>query len=764
MKKIIYLIIMGAILIPTVKPLLMPVKLTSAEVAKPQNGIVITEIMATASSNLEWIEVQNTNDSAVSLDGWKFFENATNHGLTLFQGEWTLKSDETAIIANKADELKTAFPLLDVTIFDSSWTSLKEEGEEIGLKTSDGNFAELFTYIPNTGNSLQRIDNSKNDYSINNWLNAPHTIGKENLTSELILQEEPQAEEMQATADVSKLITPETSEPMQLDTAKPATPDTDLLPKKTTKQTFQTPSTQSPNAVITIQSGVTTAYDKVTINLDGTNSKDLNGEKLTYFWDFGDGYVYENKNPPSHSYKETGDYIITLRVTNASGLFDERTLTVKVFEKEANTQASEQEASDSEPENKQETDSQISTKKENTESESPTSEETKSSSAYASLLLNEIFPNPAGRDDGQEWVEIYNPNDFPVNTKNYILDDYTDEGSSPMKLKEVEVMPKSYYLIYDPSVNLNNSNEEIQLLDPNGNLLDKIFFAKSFEGQSFARMKNQWLWTTFPTPNFENEIISEELEISEKETKDSKYQNGDLSSEIYISELLPNPAGEDAQSEWIELYNAGDLDVNLGNWELDDNENGSKPYTISDVTVIKAKSFLIIERTDSKLSLDNRQDSVRIFNFEEEIQDEIFYEKAKENLSFAKVPIIYDDKIETEWIWTPIITKGGPNAKFYKLRGEVEEKNAETVFIKAKALKLKEDNELTEMTLSPGNLVELTYDKNDEITEYKLIRQKVIEKKIEKSKLIAETIKIAAILLAIGIYAYFKRQSANKMM
>lgn len=739
----------------------MPVKLTSAEESTAQNGIVITEIMATASSNLEWIEVQNTSDSAVSVDGWKFFENATNHGLTLSQGESTLKSNEIAIIANKADELKTAFPLLDVTIFDSSWTSLKEEGEEIGLKTSDGNFAELFTYIPNTGNSLQRIDNSKNDYSINNWLNAPHTIGKENLTSELILGKENTAEEIPATPDVMITITPEIPVPTILeqtapDISKPATPDTDKIttPKKTSKQTFQTTSVQPPNAVITIQSGTTTAYDKVTINLDGANSKDLNGQKLTYFWDFGDGYIYENKNPPAHSYKETGTYIVTLRVTNTSGLFDSATLTVKVLAQ----------TSDSESENKQETESQPSAVNEDIQPENSTSEEAKPNTTYPALILSEIFPNPAGRDDGQEWVEIYNPNDFPVNTKNYILDDYTNGGSSPMKLKEVEILPKSYYLVHDPSVNLNNSNEEIQLLDPSGTLLDKIFFSEGFEGQSFARMKNQWLWTTFPTPNFENEIISEELEISEKETKDSEYENGDLSSEIYIAEVLPNPAGEDAQGEWVELYNAGNLDVNLGNWELDDNENGSKPYTISDATVIKAKSYLIIERQDSRLSLDNRQDSVRLFNFEEEMQDEIFYEKAKENLSFAKVSIIYDDKIEIEWIWTPIITKGGENAKFYKLRGEVEEKNAETVFIQAKALKLKEDNELVNMTLSPGNLVELTYDDNDEITEYKLIRQKVIEKKMEKSKLIAEIVKIAAILLAIGIYVYFKRQSTGKMM
>lgn len=759
MKKILYLIIMGALLTTSLQSLINPVKLSLAEEATRKHGVVITEIMATASSNLEWIEIRNLSEEAINLEGWKFFENSTNHGLTVFQGNATLRSDEIAIIANKADELKMASPTLDITIFDSSWSSLKEEGEEIGLRNNNGDFTELFTYTQNTENSLQRIDNLSNDYSINNWINAQHTIGKENLTSELILQKENTTDEIPATPDIMITVTPEIPKLTIIDIPKPATPDVDTDQEKISQQMAKKQPTGFPDAVITIQSGVMQAYNKVTINLDGTNSSDPNKQKLTYFWDFDDGFIYENKNPPSHSYKEIGTYLVTLRVTNESGLFDEATLPIKVLKEEASAP----QASDSEPTKIQKNKNPISSANEDTEPKSSTSEEAKPNTSYPTLLLNEIFPNPAGRDDGQEWVEIYNPNDFPVNTKNYILDDYTDSGSTTMKLKEVEIQPKGYYLAYDPTIILNNSNEEIQLFDPSGNLLDKIFFSQSFEGQSYARIKNEWLWTTFPTPNFENEIISEELEISEKEEKDSKFQNGDLSSEIYISEILPNPIGEDALSEWVELYNAGSLDINLGNWKLDDNENGSKPYTISDKIIIKAKSYLIIERIESRLSLDNRQDSVRLLNFEEEIQDEISYEKAKENLSYAKISIINDNKMEIEWTWTPIITKGGENPKLYKLRGEVKEKNSDTVLIQAKTLKLKEDNELTEITLSPGNLVELTYDDNNEIREYTLIKQKTIQRPEEKSKLITWIIKAALIMAGIGLYAYSKRKSCNNM-
>ncbi len=695
--------------------------------------IVITEIAATEPSDLEWIEIQNIGEENVNLEGWKFIENDVNHGISVFQGGADLKAGEIAIIANKADLLKEAYPLLENTIFDSSWGSLKQSGEEIGLRNELGELQELFTYTENLEHSLQKIHLNTNDYSSNNWTNSPHTIGSENLFSDLELEELEEILEQSATEEIAATVE-----------IKPATEDInseeteDKIEEEITEGT--TLEKLKPTALITIQSGVTKAMKKVTINLDGTSSTDPKGQKLTYYWDFGDNYIYENKNPPSHSFKEVGTYLITLRVTNEDGLFDETTLQVTVLPEEdfvAQTSKTSKKSSNK-------TTSKNSTKKEKTSSltdksqgksekansqdstnqkNNPTDQNANQSPAnstpksYPALLLSEIFPNPAGRDQGQEWIELYNPNEHPVNIKDYVLDDYTEKGSAKMKLKEIELAAHSHYLMFDPSININNSNEEIQLLDPNGTLLDKIYFSESKENQSYARMKNEWLWTTFPTPNFTNEIISENLEIAEKAKAKPEYKNGDLSSEIYISEILPNPLGEDAKGEWVELYNASQRDINLGNWKLDDKEGGSKPYTVPDDIIIKAKSHLTLPRTDTKLSLDNREDSVRLFNFEEEIQDELTYEKAKENLSFAKTEVIYEDRIEIDWIWTPVITKNTHNQKLYRIRGEVEEKENENILIKARTLKLAENNELHDIVLQPGNLVELTYDEKNEVKE-----------------------------------------------
>jgi len=68
------------------------------------------------------------------------------------------------------------------TIIDSSWTSLKEDGEEIGLIDNNEEIIEQFIYLPCPDTSLQKIDLANNSYDEDNWQIHPdsHTAGQEN--------------------------------------------------------------------------------------------------------------------------------------------------------------------------------------------------------------------------------------------------------------------------------------------------------------------------------------------------------------------------------------------------------------------------------------------------------------------------------------------------------------------------------------------------------------------------------------------------------
>jgi PKD repeat protein len=56
------------------------------------------------------------------------------------------------------------------------------------------------------------------------------------------------------------------------------------------------------------------------IALNGSGSTDPQSEALSYSWNFGDGGTADTGSSPSHTYAQPGSYVISLTVTNSSGL------------------------------------------------------------------------------------------------------------------------------------------------------------------------------------------------------------------------------------------------------------------------------------------------------------------------------------------------------------------------------------------------------------------------------------------------------------
>lgn len=137
---------------------------------------------------------------------------------------------------------------------------------------------------------------------------------------------------------------------------------------------------------------------------------------------------------------------------------------------------------------------------------------------------------------------------------------------------------------------------------------------------------------------------------AKKSTSKKIYKNGDESTDIHINEIMANPSEPDQQNEWVEIINTGETAINLGNWQLDDDEGGSKPYVIPDTTILEPNTPLLISITESKISLANKQDKVRILNFNDEIIDEVTYQDAGEDMSYARISIAEDN-------YTPHVTQ-----------------------------------------------------------------------------------------------------------
>lgn len=123
------------------------------------------------------------------------------------------------------------------------------------------------------------------------------------------------------------------------------------------------------------------------------------------------------------------------------------------------------------------------------------------------LRFNELLPNPAGRDQDLEWIELANISQQAINLegckilnkakKAYILPKQTISGQGLLQV----ALPGSF---------IRNSQEQLELFDPLGTSLDKLGFVESAkDGLVLARSNNgTWSWSRYQTPGKENRFNS----------------------------------------------------------------------------------------------------------------------------------------------------------------------------------------------------------------------------------------------------------------
>lgn len=104
---------------------------------------------------------------------------------------------------------------------------------------------------------------------------------------------------------------------------------------------------------------------------------------------------------------------------------------------------------------------------------------------------------------------------------------------------------------------------------------------------------------------------------------------------IIINEWLPNPSGDDAPNEWIELWNSGSDAVNLNDWALL-TKNG-KTFYLNGYT-IKSGEGLILPRTETKLTLKNSDEEILLYNNSKELVDRSsIFGTAQEGKSWSRI-------------------------------------------------------------------------------------------------------------------------------
>ena len=285
---------------------------------------------------------------------------------------------------------------------------------------------------------------------------------------------------------------------------------------------------------------------------------------------------------------------------------------------------------------------------------------------FGDVVINELVSDPA--DNDTEWLELYNCRGREIDLSGWWLED----GSKAKTKLAGAIAAAGFKVVEKPAGNLNNNGDLLVLYDATGKIIDQAAYgnwadgdlsnnapvardpaslARLFDGYNSYNNANDFAVTVKPTKGLSNIILAED-EIS-LEAK-AKF---DFSENIFITEILPNPFGDDAKGEFIELYNAGAREINLAGWSLS-NKDDKKVYLekIVTSTLIKAGEYLALYRLKTKVVLPNDQGEVKLF---EPLADKprriVAYGKVKEGWS-------YNLADSGEWQWSETSTPAAANA------------------------------------------------------------------------------------------------------
>jgi hypothetical protein len=286
---------------------------------------------------------------------------------------------------------------------------------------------------------------------------------------------------------------------------------------------------------------------------------------------------------------------------------------------------------------------------------------------YDKLYISEIMTKNTYtlEDDFHEYsdyIEIYNGYNKTINLENYHLSDMEYE-TNRWTFPNIEIKAHEYLIIFATGRNtcnkychtnfkLSSKGETITLTDPNGNIINKFSYPETSNDIAYGFIGNNYKLLDSPSPGEEN-----------TEFKYSKLTNKD----IYINEYMShnkniNYDTTGKYSDFVELYNSSDKDIELHNIFLSDDENNLVKYKLPNIT-LKSKSYLLVYLSDDSKVINNTilanfklsdDDKKLLVTNGKKIIDEVDLVKLIDNVSYGRV--------EDKWYYFTKPTPGEENS------------------------------------------------------------------------------------------------------
>ncbi len=130
------------------------------------------------------------------------------------------------------------------------------------------------------------------------------------------------------------------------------------------------------------------------------------------------------------------------------------------------------------------------------------------------LKITEMLPNAIGVDDGNEFIELYNPNNTDVDLTNYVL--HIGTNNAKFNFPAGSNIGAGKYITFsnnDIKYTLVNTSGNVILLSADETLIDETpIYDNPGDGMAWAVIDNIWQYTDQPTPGVANIVSSVEIE------------------------------------------------------------------------------------------------------------------------------------------------------------------------------------------------------------------------------------------------------------
>ena len=281
------------------------------------------------------------------------------------------------------------------------------------------------------------------------------------------------------------------------------------------------------------------------------------------------------------------------------------------------------------------------------------------SSVTPAVAINEVMASNKGSvpdDFGNypDWVEFKNLTSEEIDISGLGLSDSLLDGAKYVFPSGTKIPANGFLLVYCSGGTEGglyapfriSSSETLVLFDSRGQALSTLQLRAVMEGKSLALDASGNYVEQSPSPGYEND----EAGIAAYE----KTMLGGEDMGVYINEFMASnittlPDAMGVYSDWIELYNATDADVDLSGCGISDSLDQPMKYRFPEGTVIKAKSYLVIFCSGSEsaagdaelhvpFSLRAYEESVVLSGKTGKIADSYSYARQQADVSMARVP------------------------------------------------------------------------------------------------------------------------------